>query len=93
MSTHAPLVVFITGGASGIGAQCARKFNSEGYHVVVADINADLGQGLAKELSSTGSQGGVRAIFASCNVTKLDHLEAAVAKGKSEFGRIDIAIK
>ena len=30
---------FITGGASGIGAEMARRFTKEGATVVVADVN------------------------------------------------------
>lgn len=89
-SSPSPRVVFITGGASGIGAQCARLFASEGYHVVVADINATLGEALAQEISAAGK---TQAVFANCNVTDLQSLEEAVALGVSKFGRLDVAIK
>ena len=35
---------FITGGASGIGAEMARRFTREGAHVTVADVNDDGGK-------------------------------------------------
>ena len=45
-------ISIITGGASGIGEATARLFVEEGAHVVIADIQDDRGQRLAKELGS-----------------------------------------
>lgn len=42
--------VLITGGASGIGAGCARLFVTHGAHVVIADMNEELGMTVVKEL-------------------------------------------
>jgi len=41
---------FITGGASGIGAEMARRFTREGAHVTVADVNDDGGKLVAAEV-------------------------------------------
>ncbi len=41
---------FITGGASGIGAEMARRFTREGASVVVADVNDTLGKQIAVEV-------------------------------------------
>lgn len=60
----------VTGGASGIGAAVVRQLAAEGAKVVVADLNADKGEALAKEV------GGV---FVSVDVTKTEQNEAAVA--------------
>jgi len=59
----------VTGAASGIGAACARQLAAKGAKVVVADLNADQGEALAKEI------GGV---FAPVDVTKTEQIEAAV---------------
>ena len=40
----------VTGGASGIGAACARAFAASGAHVIVADLNEGAAQELATEL-------------------------------------------
>jgi 3-hydroxybutyrate dehydrogenase len=40
----------ITGGASGIGAACARTFAAAGAHVTVCDLNGDAAQELAQEI-------------------------------------------
>lgn len=43
-------VAIITGGASGIGAQTARRFVGEGARVVIADVNREQGESLATDL-------------------------------------------
>jgi NAD(P)-dependent dehydrogenase (short-subunit alcohol dehydrogenase family) len=59
----------VTGGASGIGAACARQLAAKGAVVVVADLQADKGEELAGEI------GGV---FAQVDVTQTDQITAAV---------------
>ena len=59
----------VTGGASGIGAACARQLAAKGAIVVVADLQADKGEALAAEI------GGV---FAQVDVTQTDQITAAV---------------
>ena len=59
----------VTGGASGIGAACARLLAAKGAVVVVADVQADKGEALAQEI------GGV---FAQVDVTQTDQITAAV---------------
>ncbi|WP_017203815.1 3-hydroxybutyrate dehydrogenase [Microbacterium algeriense] len=40
----------VTGGASGIGAACARAFAAAGFHVTVADIDRGAAEDLASEI-------------------------------------------
>jgi len=63
-------VFLITGGASGLGAASARLIAAEGGKVVVADLNEEAGNALAKEL------GGV---FVKCNVASEEDGARAVA--------------
>src|SRR5690554_4877189 len=41
----------ITGGASGIGAACARTFVRAGAHVTICDLNEDVARDLATEVN------------------------------------------
>lgn len=58
----------ITGGASGIGAACARAFAAAGAHVTICDVNAEAAQELADEL------GGDTFIADLADTTALDDL-------------------
>jgi NAD(P)-dependent dehydrogenase (short-subunit alcohol dehydrogenase family) len=60
----------VTGGASGLGAATARRLAAAGAHVVVVDLQDDLGKALADELGGT---------FAKADVTDTDQVQAAVA--------------
>ncbi len=40
----------VTGGASGIGAACAVAFAAAGAHVIVADLNGDAAEAMAKKI-------------------------------------------
>ncbi|MCF8609361.1 SDR family NAD(P)-dependent oxidoreductase [Gordonia sp. HY285] len=61
----------VTGGASGIGAASARRLAARGAKVVIADLKAEDGEALAKEI------GGV---FVTVDVTDTAQIEAAVNK-------------
>jgi len=59
----------VTGAASGIGAAVARQLADRGAKVVVADLQADKGEALAKEIGGE---------FAQVDVTSTDQIRAAV---------------
>ena len=59
----------VTGGASGIGAGCARALAARGATVVIADLQADKGEALAEE---------VKGVFAQVDVTNTEQITAAV---------------
>jgi len=70
-------VFIVTGGASGLGEGSVRMFAREGAKVVIADVQADRGEALAKEL------GAGKASFVRCDVTQEADAKAAVAKAVS----------
>ncbi len=63
-------VFLVTGGASGLGEGTARMLASNGATVVIADMQADKGEAVAREI------GGV---FVTCDVTQEADGQAAVA--------------
>ncbi|KAL8548513.1 hypothetical protein ACS0TY_007714 [Phlomoides rotata] len=76
-------VALITGAASGIGKETARKFISYGAKVVLADIQKDAGHETAREL-------GPNATFVLCDVTKESDVAGAVDFTISKLGQLDI---
>jgi NAD(P)-dependent dehydrogenase (short-subunit alcohol dehydrogenase family) len=77
-------VAVVTGGASGIGAGLARRFVQEGAQgVVVADLNLEQAQGVAKDIG---------ALAVRCDVSREADIQALVAATREKFGRIDIYV-
>ena len=62
-------VFIVTGGASGLGAATARMLAANGATVVIADVQAEAGQALAKELKGQ---------FVRCDVTQEADAQAVV---------------
>ena len=75
----------VSGGASGLGAACARLFASDGGNVVIADLNRDAGERLAADL-------GPRARFAATDVTDEKSVQDAVALAVATFGGLHGAV-
>ncbi|WP_099021420.1 SDR family NAD(P)-dependent oxidoreductase [Mycolicibacterium palauense] len=72
----------VTGGASGIGAASARRLAAQGAKVVVADLQAERGEALAKEIDG---------VFASVDVTDTEQIEAAVTRAE-ELGPLRVLV-
>jgi NAD(P)-dependent dehydrogenase (short-subunit alcohol dehydrogenase family) len=77
--------VLVTGGASGLGAACARLFSQNGARVVIADLNPETGMALAGELGQS-----VR--FVPTNVTDEASMQAAVEAAVEHAGHLHILI-
>ena len=69
----------VTGGASGLGAACARMFAAADARVVIADLNAAQGEALANELGEV-------AAFVPTDVTSAASGQAAVQFALDRFG-------
>ena len=81
-------VAVVTGSASGIGLATAKAFLTKGSKVVVADINAEGGKAVAKELQDTGEE----VIFIEFDASQEDSVANLIAKTVEAFGRIDIMV-
>ena len=80
-------VAIVTGAASGIGKEIARKFAAEGARVVIADLNGHAAEATAAEFGGAG-----RALGIGMDVTDEAQVEAGVAKAAEAFGRLDILV-
>ena len=75
----------ITGGASGLGYATAERVISAGGHVVLLDINDELGQDGAARL-------GDRAAYISTDVADEDSVKAAISSANEIMGGITLAV-
>ena len=76
-------VFLVTGGASGLGAATARMAAQNGAKVVIADLQAEAGEKLAKELNGR---------FIKTDVTSEADGKAAVALALKEFGGLQVLV-
>ncbi len=79
----------VTGAAQGIGRQIAMALLEDGFGVVVADIDAAVGERTVEELAKAHPR---RVIFSKADVTNRDEVKATVAACRKVFGTIDVMI-
>jgi NAD(P)-dependent dehydrogenase (short-subunit alcohol dehydrogenase family) len=77
-------VVFITGGASGIGATFVTEFHAQGSNVAFVDLKQDDGEALKAKLG-----GGW---FKPCDVTDAAALQAAIREAGEALGPVTVLI-
>jgi len=76
-------VAIVTGGASGIGRATAELFVAEGARVVIADVDTDAGEDLARAL-------GDAAAFLRTDVSDADQIQALVDFAIAHFGGLHV---
>ena len=80
-------VVFVTGGASGLGEGTVRHFaqKEKNNKVVFCDMNEEKGKAMEAEL-------GEDVMFIKVNVADNEQVEAAVDAAVEKFGKIDVLV-
>jgi len=78
-------VAVVTGAGQGIGEAYARRFAEEGARVVVADVNADKGKGVAASI-------GGAAVFERVDVSSEEDTQRIAGAVAGRFGRIDVLV-
>jgi NAD(P)-dependent dehydrogenase (short-subunit alcohol dehydrogenase family) len=78
-------VAIVTGAAGGIGEAYARALAAEGASVVIADMDADRGEVVAKDLGDAG-------LFVRTDVSEPASAEALAAATVERFGGIDLLV-
>ena len=82
-------VALIPGSGRNIGRATALKLAGEGAHVIV---NARANQAEADAVANEVRDRGVKALAVLADVADKEQVDAMVARGMSEFGRVDILI-
>jgi len=74
--------ILVTGGASGLGGATVDMIVAAGGRAVIIDLKDEAGRAKA-------AQHGTSARFVNADVTREDHVQAAIELATKEFGRID----
>jgi len=82
-------VVFITGGASGIGAEEVRAFHRQGAKVAYVDINDEAASALNAELAAGGAHA---PWYRHCDLKDIASLQAAIAAVGAEVGPVSVLV-
>ena len=81
-------VAIVTGAGQGVGEGIARRFATEGAHVVIAARRAATGEPAAATIRDRGGS----AVCIVTDVTERAPIEACVAEAVDRFGRLDIMV-
>jgi NAD(P)-dependent dehydrogenase (short-subunit alcohol dehydrogenase family) len=80
--------VFVSGGATGIGADIVRAFARNAAHVAFIDVQRAEGEAMAAEVKAAGGT----ALFLNCDVTDIPALQAAIAEARAKLGPIAVLV-
>jgi NAD(P)-dependent dehydrogenase (short-subunit alcohol dehydrogenase family) len=81
-------VAIVTGGGGGVGRGICLAFAKEGARVVVLDLDPAAASSVADAVSSAGGE----AIPLTCDISKTDAVDQAVATVVEKFGTVDILV-
>ncbi|MFA5928061.1 MAG: SDR family NAD(P)-dependent oxidoreductase, partial [Candidatus Margulisiibacteriota bacterium] len=81
-------VAVITGSARGIGKAIALAMAKEGANIVISDVNLEMAEATAKEISALG----VKAIALGLNVAKSAEVDPFFEQVVEKMGKIDIVV-
>ncbi|MBR2785357.1 MAG: SDR family oxidoreductase [Clostridia bacterium] len=82
--------VVITGSARGLGYNMASFFREYNYNVVLSDLNEEKLKIAKEELKKTPSEADIT--YTTCNVSKIEELQALMDFAVEKFGEVDIWI-
>ncbi len=81
-------VAVVTGGGGGIGAATARLFAQHGAHVVIADIDTELAQQTADDISKSGGS----AVAFVVDVRDADQVSGLARSVLERHGQVDVLV-
>lgn len=81
-------VAVITGASSGLGAQMAKGFASQGADLVIMARRMERLEAVAEQIRAVG----VKCLPIKCDVTDTEDVNRAAETAEKEFGKIDILV-
>lgn len=86
-------VVFVSGGATGIGAALVEQFHAQGAKVGFVDLDAGAAAALIARLAAGADTAPAPApLFIRCDVTDTNALQAAISATREAFGKISVLV-
>ena len=79
---------FVSGGASGLGAEFVSHLAAQQARVAFVDVDVDRGRALERTLLDNGSE----ALFLECDVRDVSALQAVIARSADRFGPIRVLV-
>jgi D-xylose 1-dehydrogenase len=79
---------FVSGGASGLGAEFVSQLARQGARVAFLDIDLDRGKALEQALLDEGAD----VVFSECDVRDVPALQAAIAGSAKQLGPIRVLV-
>ena len=80
--------MFVSGGATGIGADIVRAFARNRARVAFVDLQREAGDALARELAADGEA----PLFLEADVTDIPALQAAIGQTREKLGPIGVLV-
>ncbi|MGI9520837.1 MAG: SDR family NAD(P)-dependent oxidoreductase [Hyphomicrobiaceae bacterium] len=80
--------VFLTGGASGIGAETVRAFAAQNARIGFVDLDSGAGETLAAEIAKSN----VEIVFEQCDLRDVDALKAAFTALQDKLGAAKVLV-
>ncbi len=82
-------VIFVTGGATGIGADIVEAFAQQRARVAFVDLQAEAGDALAERIAARGEP---KPLYLRGDVTDIPALQAAIGRARDELGPIGVLV-
>jgi NAD(P)-dependent dehydrogenase (short-subunit alcohol dehydrogenase family) len=82
-------VAFVSGGATGLGAEFVRQLAAQGARVAFVDIDRDSGEALVASITADGH---VAPLFLDCDVRDIPALQAAILDTAERLGPVTVLV-
>jgi D-xylose 1-dehydrogenase len=82
-------VAFVSGGATGLGAEFVTQLAAQGARVAFVDLDEQSGESLANAIEASGDPA---PLFLGCDVRDIPALQASIVRAAQHFGPVTILV-